>query len=397
MCWVMPPASVLTTDDSRMASSSVVLPWSTWPMIVTTGGRSTRVVGSSSKTTSSSSSSSVCVSVISRLSSVPISSTASSVSETVSVTISPRPIISVMILAGEIPSASARSLTVMPDGTLTGPVGASGSRLGSDRGAPRSRRWAGLRPAWASMTTRRLPLGEAPRCGRGARPGCAGLSSEGAVAFAPNSRRISLSSAGSSAIYLSILPRGIPPPGIDTPRAREDACLPRRRGRPPRPPSAPAHAAAGAGRSRRTGASGCSPRRRAPLLGRGQRHVRGDAAVAAPVERLVGATLAGRRDRDAAARELVLLALGAGVGLVGVVGVVLGLADDVDPPPGQAMGEAGVLPLLADRERELAVGHDHGRLAVVVVDVHLAHLGGRERLGDEPGRLVVPRDDVDLL
>ena len=45
MCWVMPPASVSTTADSRMASSSVVLPWSTWPMIVTTGGRSLSVVG----------------------------------------------------------------------------------------------------------------------------------------------------------------------------------------------------------------------------------------------------------------------------------------------------------------------------------------------------------------
>ena len=42
MCWVMPPASPATTSASRTASSSDVLPWSTWPMIVTTGGRSTR-------------------------------------------------------------------------------------------------------------------------------------------------------------------------------------------------------------------------------------------------------------------------------------------------------------------------------------------------------------------
>ena len=40
MCWVMPPASPATTSVSRIASSSDVLPWSTWPMIVTTGGRS---------------------------------------------------------------------------------------------------------------------------------------------------------------------------------------------------------------------------------------------------------------------------------------------------------------------------------------------------------------------
>ena len=44
MCCVMPPASVSTTAVSRIASSSDVLPWSTWPMIVTTGGRGGQVV-----------------------------------------------------------------------------------------------------------------------------------------------------------------------------------------------------------------------------------------------------------------------------------------------------------------------------------------------------------------
>ena len=39
MCWVMPPASPLATSALRMASSSEVLPWSTWPITVTTGGR----------------------------------------------------------------------------------------------------------------------------------------------------------------------------------------------------------------------------------------------------------------------------------------------------------------------------------------------------------------------
>src|SRR2546422_179784 len=38
MCWVMPPASVSTTEGWRIASSSGVLPGSTGPMIVTTGG-----------------------------------------------------------------------------------------------------------------------------------------------------------------------------------------------------------------------------------------------------------------------------------------------------------------------------------------------------------------------
>src|SRR3954468_22428083 len=45
MCWVIPPASVSTTEVFRIASSSVVLPWSTCPMIVTTGGRGGGEVG----------------------------------------------------------------------------------------------------------------------------------------------------------------------------------------------------------------------------------------------------------------------------------------------------------------------------------------------------------------
>ena len=44
MCWVMPPASPATTLAWRIASSSEVLPWSTWPMMVTTGGRGRRCV-----------------------------------------------------------------------------------------------------------------------------------------------------------------------------------------------------------------------------------------------------------------------------------------------------------------------------------------------------------------
>jgi hypothetical protein len=42
-------------------------------------------------------------------------------------------------------------------------------------------------------------------------------------------------------------------------------------------------------------------------------------------------------------------------------------------------------------------GHDDRGLAAVVVDEHLAHAGGRQRLGDEAGGLVVVGDDVDLL
>ena len=39
MCWVMPPASPATTLALRIWSSSLVLPWSTWPITVMTGAR----------------------------------------------------------------------------------------------------------------------------------------------------------------------------------------------------------------------------------------------------------------------------------------------------------------------------------------------------------------------
>ena len=106
MCCVMPPASVETTEVSRIASSSDVLPWSTWPMIVTTGARGSRSAASSSNTSAASTSSAACVIVISRSSSVPISSTASSVSDCVMPTSSPRPIIVFWMTAVETLSAS---------------------------------------------------------------------------------------------------------------------------------------------------------------------------------------------------------------------------------------------------------------------------------------------------
>ena len=48
MCWVIPPASPAATSAWRIASSSDVLPWSTWPITVTTGGRMTSFDSSTS-------------------------------------------------------------------------------------------------------------------------------------------------------------------------------------------------------------------------------------------------------------------------------------------------------------------------------------------------------------
>ena len=92
MCCVMPPASPETTLVSRIASSRLVLPWSTWPMIVTTGARGMRSSGASSNVSSAETSSAALVIVISRSSSAPIISTASFVSVCVMPTSSPRPI-----------------------------------------------------------------------------------------------------------------------------------------------------------------------------------------------------------------------------------------------------------------------------------------------------------------
>ena len=83
-------------------------------------------------------------------------------------------IMKAMILAGETPSFSARSLTVIPDGTLTGPVGTSGSLLllaGAE--APPSPLLPGLAAGLRVDHDPAAPAGAAPRCGRGWRAGCA--------------------------------------------------------------------------------------------------------------------------------------------------------------------------------------------------------------------------------
>ena len=54
MCWVMPPNSRSATLVVRIASSSEVLPWSTWPITVTTGGRGRICAGSDSSSSSTS-------------------------------------------------------------------------------------------------------------------------------------------------------------------------------------------------------------------------------------------------------------------------------------------------------------------------------------------------------
>src|SRR5918994_703841 len=128
----------------------------------------------------------------------------------------------------------------------------------------------------------------------------------------------------------------------------------------------------------------------------GERRVRGDSTEAGTRDRCVRAALAVREDRGAAAGE-VLACLPSAEGCLGLGRGKLGLRLDVDLPPGQARGEAGVQALLADRERQLVLGDDDRRLLGLVVDVDLPHPRRRKGLREETGGLGVPRDDVDLL
>src|SRR4029077_6626274 len=121
------------------------------------------------------------------------------------------------------------------------------------------------------------------------------------------------------------------------------------------------------------------------------------AAVLRAGQRRVRAALAVGEDRGAASREVLGALFAAAEGRLGLRLREFGVALDVDLPAGEARGEAGVHALLADRERELVVGDDDGRLARLVVEIDLAHAGRREGLRHEPGRLRIPRDDVDLL
>ena len=114
MCWVMPPASRSATLESRMASSRVVLPWSTWPITVTTGAREEKSSSAAAVVSTSSSSSSN-----ERISTSAPNSRATIVAVSVSsvvlmVIINRRSISFFRTSFARRSSFSARSLTVMP-------------------------------------------------------------------------------------------------------------------------------------------------------------------------------------------------------------------------------------------------------------------------------------------
>ena len=155
MCWVMPPRSAAATVVLRTASSRLVLPWSTWPMIVTIGARVTRSAASSSvkstglppaspsspgATISAGPAASAAARSATPRSTVSIPSspaTSDAVSKSIDwlmVAKMPLRISSLMTSAVLTLSASARSLTAIDEGSSTGPFGTDRRRRFRDRG-----------------------------------------------------------------------------------------------------------------------------------------------------------------------------------------------------------------------------------------------------------------------
>ena len=95
-----------------------------------------------------------------------------------------------------------------------------------------------------------------------------------------------------------------------------------------------------------------------------------------PQQREPGRAAFGQRlpfERTASSGPRILALIVAAEGRLGLRLRELRVGLDVDLPAGEAArGEAGVQALLADRERELVIRHDDGRLARVVVHEHLA-------------------------
>ena len=227
MCWVMPPASPAATSVSRIASSSEVLPWSTWPMIVITGGRSISSSSVSSKAGSSSASS--VAPIMSTFLSKDSASTsiASSDSVWVSVAISPSSISFLITSGAPSWSDSATSLTVEPERTWT----AGSSRL------------LGLEPRLRLGLEIGLDPLRAGACGR-ARGGAAGTA--GAAGSGRAGRPASRSPRGAGGRRRRRRPprRDHRGPGVGRRRRRRGV---RRRDRAP-PPRAAAAVGPGAGR-----------------------------------------------------------------------------------------------------------------------------------------------------
>src|SRR5215212_4024616 len=399
MCWVIPPASPDWTLARRILSSRLVFPWSTWPITVTTGGFTTRSSGSSSGATSTGSGSSTEPISTCTSSSSATSSISSVESVWVRVFISPRPIKTLMIWVGGTPKASPRSLTLAPGSTRTptplcGSSSSTGARSGSlgAEGAVAGRTPRFL--ALASMTTRRRFFCGRPDCGTetGSSAGAWAM-----VALWPDCSA-SARASWASGSWASVRPFGaLPPPNTlsYTFWSTDEEWL---------FTSTPASC-----RRCITSllSSDCSraisytllligsPTLYHSLELGGLRLMRRDAAEERPWERHVGAPAAVGENRPAAVHRGVLVGLP--VLFLFLVLRRLALWFYVYLPVRQLHGEAGVLALAPDRQRELVVRYNHLGLLLVFIKVDLAHPRRAQSLGYKPGGLGIPLDDVYLL
>src|SRR5438128_138898 len=85
-----------------------------------------------------------------------------------------------------------------------------------------------------------------------------------------------------------------------------------------------------------------------------------------------------------------------GLGFGFDLGADLGLAPDVDPPAGQLGRKPRILAFLADRQRELAVGHDYVCGLLLGHDVDAHHVRRFKGVRHETLGALGPLDDVDL-
>src|SRR5579883_1050732 len=87
----------------------------------------------------------------------------------------------------------------------------------------------------------------------------------------------------------------------------------------------------------------------------------------------------------------------AGLFLKFVIDFALSRFGDIDAPTGQLGGQARVLSIFADGERQLPLRHRDERGVIRFAQFHLQWLHRTERVGDEGSRVWTPLDDVDFL
>src|SRR5687767_1302623 len=424
MCCVMPPASRAVTLVVRIASSRLVLPWSTWPRMVMTGGRGLSLLASSSVQRSSLSG--AISASVSSTTGAASSSAAVSMPSSVATRLAASKSIVVLIDAivpmftrARMRSTMLTSRSVASSRTET----CFGTTTG---GRPSMTATAGAACATGATTgcgrCGLRPRGRGPRCGGKGRGRALG---NYAVSFC-RTRAASLSSTfNRSAVTASTgISSAFASAPSRSPRSRQASSGSRYAPRPGALPRRSTVSSPEGDRTMRTSSRFARTVWQATHVrcGRGRR-----ATPAVPFGLTAFLLLLGSQERSIFFVQLLLVGhrglgldlgdevvaglcvflhrrrhfdgdrLGLRLGLRLELGADLGLAADVDPPTRELRGEPRVLAFLADRERELPVRDDDVRGLVICDDVDADDVGRLQRVGDVLLGLLVPLDDVDLL